>query len=171
VDLGPFDVSVSQISTLGSGFTVFVNRLLSTEADGHHLRGSQLALNDVETIADGGVDAGIRDAPDGSAWIPPGDSAWQFKRSGLGPTACGDELRGATWAHEYLRNGGSYVLVLGAPFSDTLIERRRKKLSEAAIQLGLLSEDDPERLRVYDAGALARWASQHPALAVSRIAG
>jgi hypothetical protein len=171
MDLGPFDVSASQVTTLGSGFTVFVNRLLDTEADGHQLRGHHLVLNDVETIRDRGVDAGIRGAPDGSAWIPQGDSAWQFKRYKLGPKGCGEELRGATWAHKYLREGGSYVLVLGVSLSDSLIEDRRKKLAEVAIELGLIDEDDRSRLRVYDAGALARWASQYPALAVSQIAG
>jgi hypothetical protein len=40
-----------------------------------------------------------------------------------------------------------------------------------AIELGLLATDDHHRIRVYDANKLARWASQFPSLAVSKLAG
>jgi len=52
-----------------------------------------------------------------------------------------------------------------------MINDRRKKLLAVALELGLLVTDDQSRLRVYDANKLARWASKHPSLALSRLAG
>ncbi len=170
MSLGPFDVSATQVESLGASFTEFTNRLLDAEVAAHGLRGSLLIITLKDTTPDGGVDAAIRGAA-ATDWLPQGDSAWQFKRSNLGPTGCATEFEKATWAHEFVRAGGSYIVALGVPLNDKLIEGRRKKIVEKAIKLGLLPRDDPERIRVYDANQLARWASRFPALAVSRLIG
>ncbi|MGH2634866.1 MAG: hypothetical protein ACRDHU_01770 [Actinomycetota bacterium] len=151
-------------------FTEFVNRLLEAEAASGGLAGHQLAVTMKETTPDGGVDAALRSAEE-TNWIPPGDSAWQFKRSDLGPQACADEIDGALWAHEYIRQGGSYVLALGADLNDQQIHDRRGRIATKLIELGLLQHDDPHRIRVYDANTLARWASRFPSLAVSPLLG
>lgn len=168
--LGPFDIPSERIQALGPSFTAFVNRLLDLEARRHGLQGYLVSVNSNETTPDGGVDASVRGAPL-TDYLPAGDSAWQFKRTGLGPQACADEFADADWAHEFVRGGGSYILVLGAALPDNRIEERRKKVAEKAIELGLLTTDDRQRIRVYDANMLARWASQFPSLAVSRLAG
>jgi len=168
--LGPFDIAPERVESLGPSFTPFVNRLLEVEARRYGLEGHRLSVNYNETTPDGGVDASLRGAPS-TDYLPAGDSAWQFKRSNLGPKACADEFEHADWAHEFVRNGGSYILVLGTALPDNLIERRRRKVAEKAIELDLLAEDDDQRLRVYDGNKLARWASQFPSLAVSRLAG
>lgn len=166
--VGPFDVTTERIAALGNRFTAFVGRLLETEASRSQMAGYRLAVNYVDTIPDEGVDASIRSAPGGD-YIPSGDSAWQFKRSNHGPTACADELKKATWAHEFLRAGGSYILVLGVALPDNLIERRRKAAANKAVALDLIKADDRDRIRVYDANVLARWASLFPSLAASRL--
>jgi hypothetical protein len=168
--MGPYDVTVQQIQSLDIGFTPFVNRLLETEAQASGLEGHQLVINNIESLADGGVDAAIRNAI-GTDWIPRGESAWQFKRSNLGPQECANELVQADAAHEILKKGGTYVLVLGKALSDTLIERRRAKLVAQAVKMKLISKHDSERIRVYDANKLARWASTFPSLAFSTLAG
>ena len=94
-----------------------------------------------------------------------------IQQGDLRPAACATEFANADWAHEFLRAGGSYVLVLGASLSDKLIENRRKKIADKAIELNLLAADDNLRIRVYDANKLAQWASRFPSLAVSRLAG
>lgn len=168
--LGPFDVTATQIEGLASAFTEFVNRLMRVEVSSHQIDGFRLTTNIKETTPDGGVDAALCGARR-TDWLPEGDSAWQFKRSRLGPKACADELEGAEWAQEYLRSGGSYVLVLGSALTDREIQDRRKRVSDKAVELQLLPNDNPERIRVYDANQLARWVSSYPSLAVSRLTG
>jgi hypothetical protein len=170
VTFGPFDVDPAQIDRLTSEFVPFVNRLMEAEVAGHDIRGYSLSITRNETTADGGVDAAMRGAKD-SEWLPDGDSAWQFKRTNPGPKACADEFAGATWAHGFIKGGGSYVAVIRHTLTDSRVEARRKAITSKAIELGLISEDDRERIRVYDSNALARWASQFPSLAVSRILG
>jgi hypothetical protein len=167
---GPFDITADRIAALGPRFTEFVNRLLDLERRARGLAGYQLTVNIIETTADGGVDAATRQAPQGD-WIPEGDTAWQFKRSNLGPKACADEFADAEWAHEFMRGGGSYVIAMMVALPDNLIEDRRKRVADKAKELGLLAADDPQRIRVYDANAIARWSSQFPSLAVSQVAG
>lgn len=168
--LGPFDISAARITSLGVRFTPFVNRLLDLEVRSNALAGHLLSVNVNETTPDGGVDASVRDASS-SDFIPTGDSAWQFKRSGFGPKPCADEFAKAAWAHEFVDGGGSYVIVIAAALPDNLIERRRQAVAATAMDLGLIDVDDRDRIRVYDANALGRWASRFPALAVSGLAG
>ncbi len=170
--LGPFDISPERIAALGIRFTPFVNRLLELETRAYEIHGHLLAINSNDTTPDGGVDASLRGSRE-TDYIPSGDSAWQFKgtRKSFGPKVCADEFAKATWAHGFVRDGGAYIIVIGAALPDNLIESRRKKVSDKAIELGLLTADDRQRIRVYDANKLARWASRFPSLAVSGLAG
>lgn len=170
MSLGPFDVPAERIETLGVRFTPFVNRLLELEVRAHQLYGDQLAVNSNETTPDGGVDAALRGSIR-TDFLPAGESAWQFKRTGYGPKACADEFEKATWAHEFVRNGGSYIIVIAAALPDKLIENRRRAVAAKAIEIGVIATDDPERIKVYDANKLARWASRFPPLAISRLLG
>jgi hypothetical protein len=164
VALGPFEVDPDQVQRLGPQFGAFVNRLLDTERAASGIRGRDLSITKNETTADGGVDA-VLTSTAGTDWFPAGASAWQFKRSNLAPKACADEFAAATWAQEFVKAGGAYVLVLGHSLVPKLVNDRRKKVAAKAVELGLLPADDPERILVYDANALGRWASEYPALA------
>lgn len=166
--MGPLDISPIQVQNLGNKFTEFVNRLLEREVSASGLDGHLLTINYNESIPDGGVDAVLREATK-TEWLPEGESAWQFKRSDLGPSACADEFARAVRVHEILKRGGTYVLVLGKALPDNLIERRRAKVVEKAVELGLLSASDEGQIRVYDATKLSRWVSTFPSLAVSRL--
>jgi len=170
MSLGPFDISADRVQVLGTRFTPFVNRLLELEVAANAMRGWQLSINSNETTPDGGVDAALHAASE-TNYLPGGSSAWQFKRSNFGPKQCADELAGADWAHEYIKSGGSYILVVGHTLPDQNIEERRQLVAAKAVELKLLEQDDPSRIRVYDANRLAAWASTFPALAVSRLSG
>jgi hypothetical protein len=113
--MGPFDIAPERIEALRAGFTPFVSKLLDVEARHHGLQRHLLSVNLKENLADGGVDAAVRGAPS-TDYLPAGDSAWQFKQGDLRPAACATEFANADWAHEFVRAGGSYVLVLGLPF-------------------------------------------------------
>ena len=143
-DPGPVHIPAERIQTLGVRFTPFVNKLLEIEALANKLRGHLLAINSNETTPDGGVDASIRGSP-GTDFLPVGDSAWQFKRTGYGPKPCADEFAKATWAHEFVRDGGSYIIVVAVALPDKLIEKRRRAVATKAIEIGLMATDDPAR--------------------------
>ncbi len=85
---------------MGVCFTPFVNRLLDLEVRANYLSGHQLSVNVNETTPEGGVDASVRGAS-GSHFLPTGDSAWQFKRSGFRRKACADDFVKATWAQDF----------------------------------------------------------------------
>ncbi len=168
--MGPFEVTPEQITSLGPGFSAFMNSLLEAERCAEGWVGRALAFTAEQNIPDGGVDATTRGALGGD-WIPPGDTAWQFKSADRRPTACANELASATWAHEFLRHGGHYVLALGAQRPDNLVTARRRAIAAGAIALGLIPAGEEDRIIVYEANSLARWASRFPALAASRLIG
>jgi hypothetical protein len=168
---GPFSVAPGQISALGTGFTPFVNELLRIESSAAKLDGGQLTTTYLDNVGDEGVDAGLRRAA-GTKYIPPGDSAWQFKAGDLTPSKCKQELRGPqghgeSAALNVVRAGGKYRLVLGADLTDAKVRRRREALEEEATTLGI--DLQPGMFEVLNASDLAAWAQEHPALAVSPL--
>ncbi len=168
--LGPFDVEPSRIAALGTRFTEFTNKLLMSEAQASNLRGFQVGVNFNETAPDGGVDATTTDAQE-TDWFPSGTTAWQFKRSQFTEAQCIAELAGATRAHQILREGGNYVLIIADILPPRNVEVRRRKLAEKAIEIGLIDSDDPNRIRMYDSNLIANWASSHITLALSPLTG
>ncbi len=92
MDLTPFSVDGAQVEALGSSFAAFVNRLLQAERASLGMPGDLLTVTVRENDPDGGVDAEFRDCP-GSAWVPAGGSAWQFKRSDIPPAECRTEAK------------------------------------------------------------------------------
>lgn len=168
-DFGPFSVAPAVIRGLGgASFGSFVNRLLSVEVARAGMTGTTLETTYLENVGDGGVDAALRQAS-ATAWIPEGNSAWQFKAGDLAPAKCKTELKGATHALDILRNGGKYRLVLGVSLTSAKIASRRKALVEQAQELGLHVEADS--FEIIGADGLARWAEEHPSLSVDPILG
>jgi len=161
-DFGPFTVAPDRVARLGNAFTVFVNRLLTSEAKASELTGTSVRTTYRDNVGDEGVDAALV-SDVATAWIPEGESAWQFKAGDLKPAACKTELRGATFAQEILRRGGEYRLVLGASLTPAKLERRRAALIEEAGSLGL--DIGSESIQVLHADSLATWAELFPALA------
>lgn len=161
-DFGPFTVSPERVALLGNNFTVFVNRLLTSEAQAAGLTGTSLRTTYREDIGDEGVDAQL-DSSSSTDWIPTGVSAWQFKAGDLKPAQCRTELRGAAFAQEILRGGGQYRLVIGASLTPAKLEKRQAALLEEAAALGL--QIDGELIKILHADSLASWAESFPALA------
>ena len=167
-DFGPFTVSPERVALLGSAFTAFVNRLLSSESQAAGMAGTSLHASYRDNVGDEGVDAAL-DSGVSTTWIPAGESAWQFKAGDLKPGGCKTELRGATFAHEVLRRGGQYRLVLGASLTAAKLARRRTALIEEAEALGLKVAS--ESIQILHADSLASWAESFPALAVWPVLG
>ena len=166
-DFGPFSVDPAQVTGLGGAlFQELVNRLLAAEVAAAGLSSINLRTSYQSNVKDQGVDARL-EAARATGWMPTGDSAWQFKAGTLGPEGCADELAEATFAHEILRHGGTYRLVLGKGLEAKSIEDREAKLREKAAELGF--EADGDRFKIIDGNQLARWIERYPALAVSTV--
>lgn len=166
-ELGPFSVDPSQVTGLGGAmFQQLVSRLLAAELAAAKMTEVALRTTHKENIGDEGVDA-LVEAAAATRWIPAGDSAWQFKAGDLSPKKCADELDGATFAHEVLRAGGTYRLVLGKALTPNLVNSRQKELRAKAKALGF--DATGQRFRVIDGNQLAAWVERYPALAVSKL--
>lgn len=162
--VGPFEITAEQVTKLGAKFTPFINHLLDAERAAVGVADPDLRLTYNTNTGDGGVDALFRNAPDGH-WVPAGESAVQFKSGSLSPKECETELSGATDAKKVLKGGGNYVVLLGGQdLPEQKIEKRRAAIAKKAVELGLIKTDDPQRIRVYCAADIARWANIYPAL-------
>lgn len=166
--LGPFSIGPAQVEALGVNFADFVNQLLRAEAAAAGMEGGQLTTTHLVNLGDGGVDAGLHRAT-GTAHIPEGDSAWQFKAGDLNPGKCKTELRGASAALAVLCGGGVYRLVLGKDITAVMARNRRQALEEEAGAQGIAVR--PGMFEVLNASDLAAWASHYPSLAVSPVLG
>lgn len=166
--LGPFAAGPDQIAGLKGSFTPIIRLLIAAEAAKAGMRGEQFQLNLIEDTPDGGVDAALNRA-NATAWLPPGDSVWQFKRSDLPPAACSKELKGAGWAQDRIRDGATYRLVIGHALTPQKLGKRRDALRLAAEELGLEFQDDT--FEVIDANQLATWITEFPSIAVHEALG
>jgi hypothetical protein len=138
-DFGPFSVDPAQVTGLGGAlFQELMNRLLAAEVAAAGLSSINLRTSYQSNVKDQGVDARL-EAAQVTDWVPTGDSAWQFKAGTLGPEGCASELADATFAHEILRHGGTYRLVLGKGLEAQPIEDREAKLRERLLSSGSTS--------------------------------
>ena len=166
---GPFSVTGEQIARLaGADFTRFINRLLEAEAAAQGMARASLAITYQENVADGGVDASLRQAI-ATRWVPVGDSAWQFKAGDLPPSRCKHEIAGAVEALSILRDGGAYRLVLGRSLNHLLSKRRREALESKLAELGVTTTLG--QIEVFGAEAIAEWVEQYPSLAIDPLIG
>jgi hypothetical protein len=164
---GPFSVDPKQVVGLGGAlFQNLVNRLLAAEVASAGMAGSDLHTSYQDNVGDQGVDAGVY-AANQTAWLPDGDSAWQFKAGDLGPDSCAAEFEGAKRARAIIESGGRYRIVLGKALEDYKIADREAKLREKAAELGYDVSGDS--FKVIDGNQLARWVEQYPQLAVSTL--
>jgi hypothetical protein len=164
---GPFSLDPAQVAGLtGALFQELVNRLLAAEMAGARLASVGLDTSYQSNVGDQGVDARV-EAAQATEWIPTGTSAWQFKAGTMGPETCANELAGAAFAHEVLKNGGTYRLVLGKSLEPYEIADRDAKMREKAAELGFELTDD--QIKIIDGNKLARWVERYPALSVSQL--
>jgi hypothetical protein len=169
--LGPFDITPEQVTRLGStSFAEFVNRLLDLERRANDIPGRDLQITYNITTADGGVDAALTSAVD-TGWVPSGRTIWQFKATNLNKASCRKEMKNATWAHETIQSGGTYLLAISVDLPDRQLAERQQALLGQAVDMGILRGSDGDQIKVYGATQLARWASSFPSLAASQLLG
>ena len=145
----------------GEPFVDCVNRLLRAEAT---MAGCPTAA--VTTLSvnerDGGVDARLDIArPSATGWFPT-PTCWQIKSGPISPKKAAAEVN-KWYVRELLTKGYTYRLCL----RDELTPPRRENLDR--VLLATAREIAPNTLppRVLDAGDLANWYSQYPALVVA----
>jgi len=157
-----FEIKPEEIESLGDvEFVDAMNHLLCAEVDRVGAPpdnvNTSLRVND----PDGGVDARIF-LPEKleHRWIPLGLSVWQFKSGDISSSEIQQEFfkRGV---QEAIRKGGTYCFVAGKDYTDPLRKRREEKLEECFQEISL-----PSKYRFFTASDIARWASEHPAIAL-----
>ena len=169
----PFSLHPTDLSSLGADRAVeFMRNLLWAEAArvgiGYHLVNVPGCIN----VADGGIDATIKDAfPSADDIIPKGDTGFQIKASKLGPAECVKELHeGGDKANpikpeikRILDAGGTYVLVIFSSMTDRMKNNRENSLREHLQTL----DYSPESVRVYTADQIAMMAGRFPSVTAS----
>ncbi len=161
-------VDPNQITILDSHrFTLFCNALLRAEASRCSI--PQVAVDTTvnDTDPDGGIDARISpptpfSSPPGEAWLPPGQSGWQFK-SGKCPSAnaLAAEEFSKSGVHAALASGLSYRFLTADAISDKKRLEIEAKLRAFGSEIGVAIACPC----VFTATRLAKWAEQHLAVA------
>lgn len=147
----------SQIENLTTErFVAFGNHLLQAERASQGLPLEGLTITGRINDKDGGVDARFIRA-NGSPFVAPGDSVWQFKLSPPNQAIIKTEVT-KPGAAETLAAGGHYYLAIGRDCSDQVVENRRRWLAEETGR--------PRHVHVYSASHLAEWASWYPSVLV-----
>jgi hypothetical protein len=136
-------------------FTAFVNKLLLAEAAAQHLAPHQVRVTERTNDPDGGVDALLLGAQ-GSAWIPEGDSVWQFKKGEIDNEEARAEVAKPEVAPR-LAAGAAYYLCIGKDVTAVVADNREVAIVDAAG----VSRD---RVKVYNASHLAQWAASLPSV-------
>ncbi|MCI0564936.1 MAG: hypothetical protein MN733_41240, partial [Nitrososphaera sp.] len=157
-----YEITVDDINRLGEeAFIDFVNRLLQAEGQRAGIPPISIQTSMRKNDPDEGVDALVNDAPAGLAWIPEGNSVWQFKKSDISPGQVKTEEFPKPGVQKAVHGGGAYCLVIGADITSTKTKHRQDALTECFNQQQL-----PSRGGLFTASHLAQWASEHPSMAL-----
>lgn len=163
--MSPYDVESHDLMGLGDvKFTSILNDIIQTEAGWFNVPGSQVETNLRTTVPDGRVDARIQTPINcDSRWLPPGQSAWQFKS---GPFTAGKIRAEITrpskrhpLLHDLLSQGATYVLAVGYDYNSQELDDRNAAAEQAIASLGFSC-----RAIMLGASQLATWASELPSI-------
>ncbi len=160
----PFRLQGHEIEQLdAAAFADLLNRLLEAEADRNGLPQEAVETTEKITAKDAGIDARVRGRPtEWSKWLPSGLVAVQYKSGGIDPAELREEFQKGG-VQEVVRQGGSYVVLLGRDYEDPQRQRRIQALMEEFQALGL-----QPRSRFWTATDIARWASEVTGLLLLR---
>jgi hypothetical protein len=142
-----------------------LNQLLLAEGEKRRISPTKIHFTLRITEPDGGVDARV-EAPSGlvERWIPSGTSVWQYKAGGsLDRRHIRKEFQ-KRGVQETVRSGGTYCLSWSKGCGDAVRKNREEWLKECFESAGLAP-----KFIFFDAGKIARWASEHPVVAMSRF--
>jgi hypothetical protein len=143
-----------------TGLVDLMDRLLHAEAYGSGVDPTKVIVNTEISAADEGQDAWTPGAPQGSAWLGPIETCWQFK-SGKEAGVAG-EIRKHERVQQVLARGGRYVVVASALGNgETGADPRLATLRTEARDLGLPSD----RIDLWSCDRLVAWCNEHPSIA------
>jgi hypothetical protein len=156
------ELSDEQLRTL-------LSRLLSAESKRLGIPPAAIFVGGNQTAADGGVDASIAwtGDPEPLGWLPRRKIYFQCKAENMAAAALTKEIRPGGTARpifaELAKEGGSYV-VFSTDDPSSLGQKNRLAAMQKAIDD--VADRESVHLDFYGADQIARWANQHPGVAI-----
>jgi hypothetical protein len=169
-----FEVTSKTIGDLTEErFVDVLNRLLRAEASHIGLLPALVSTSLRTKVADGGVDAEVRECDKASDWIPTGRSVWQFKSGDVQPAKIKKEFKAPDseqadeqaedenkrYLLEAIRDEATYILCIGDDLTPAKRQTREKAIEQCFNENGLTP-----RYQVLTAHEIAQWASTHIAI-------
>ena len=167
----PFQIGGEHIARLNElSFPQFLRRLLYAEAQARDLPTDGIHVSDNISAPDGGEDGRIewQDGPVRTLSLPCRVNQFQLKSGQITPASAGRDvlLNGKVkpMVRPVLEAGGHYRMLCAHPYTKKAIESRERSIREAIRNAGIPIDDS--QITFWDAGQIAAWANQHPAVAV-----
>ena len=167
----PFEVTGKHVAALSERKLVnLLRRLLAAEALSGELPMDGIYVAAVITAPDGGEDAKIEwsDGPERTRFLPSRHTQFQLKASDLTPAEAGAEVLNSKasvkpMVRAALEAGGTYVLVCGHSYTNSLIVARAAAIRKSLTGAGLKLREEQVQFR--DADQIALWVNTHPPVA------
>ena len=168
----PFEVAAEHIEAFDErAFPMLLRRLLSAEAQTHGLPADGIHVPDSIHAPDGGEDGRI--AWEGglgrTPFLPSRCCQFQLKTGKIAPGRAAKDVLARDEAvkdmvRPVLQAGGHYIMLCAHRYTQSAIEKREKRIREALRGAGMTIADEQVQFR--DAGKIADWVNNHPAIAL-----
>ena len=167
----PFQIDREHISRFNEHlFPQLLRSLLHAEAQAHDLPTDGIHVSDNIHAPDGGEDGRIewQDGPARTPSLPCRINQFQLKSGQVTPAkAASDVLQNSKvkpMVRSVLEAGGHYRMLCAHPYAKKAIEGRERCIRDAIRKAGVSVHDS--QIAFWDAGQIAAWANQHPAVAI-----
>jgi hypothetical protein len=146
-----------------------LDRLITTEARKTGVPVSGIVVGGNQTAPDGGVDASVSwlDSPDPSDRLPRRKIYYQCKAQAMGPAEIGREMRPKGILRpifaELAYSDGAYIIFSTDDVGTKGVDARITRMHD---ELAGLPDADRIHVDFYGADRIARWANQHPGIAL-----
>lgn len=167
----PFQIAGEHIARLNELlFPQFLRRLLYAEAQAHDLPTEGIHVSDNIHAPDGGEDGRIewQGGPERTLYLPSRINQFQLKSGQVTPAkAASDVLQNGEvkpMVRRVLEAGGHYRMLCAHPYTKKAIENREHRIRDAIRKAGVSVDDS--HIAFWDAGQIAAWANQRPAVAI-----
>jgi DNA-binding transcriptional regulator YiaG len=167
----PFEVTGKHVAALSERKLVnLARRLLAAEAMSGELPMDGIHVAAVITAPDGGEDAKIEwsGGPERTKFLPSRHTQLQLKATQLTPSEASAEVLNARsdvkpMVRACIEAGGTYVLVCGHSYTNSLITARAAAIRKALVSAGVTLQE--EQVQFWDADQIALWVNTHPPVA------